>query len=178
MKDFEQIESLLQSKSYNELSPAERKVVDQQLTAESYEELRIGMQQLKGEKLKVGKDVKASLMAEFRQEKASGFAALFQRTVPAYSLVLPLLVIALVFIYRPVKEVPVIEDRIVEVMVRDTVEVIKTDTLWRDKVVKVPQLVYVTREESQPTAETPTTEVVNRSLSDQKDVLDLVVRGE
>lgn len=177
MKDFEKIESLLQSKAYQELTSEERVIVDQELTEEAYEELRQSMYLLKGEQRKVSKHVKQSLMAELKGSAKPGFAAVFRKSVPAYSLILPVLLFVVLLVYRPTKEIPVIEDRIVEVMVTDTVQVIQTDTLWRERIVevKVPQLVYVAQEE---TTEQVETEVGNRTLSDQKEVLDLVIRGE
>lgn len=176
MKAFEEIENLMKEKSYGQLSSDERKLVDQELTAETYEELRTGMYQLKGEKLKVRKDVKSSLMAEFKGKETTGLASILTKRIPAYGLVIPLLLLVVLFIYKPVTEVLVINDRIVEVTLYDTVEVVRTDTLWRDKIVKVPQLVYVTKEDSKD--EQPTIEVVNRSLGDHKEILDLVVRGD
>lgn len=176
MKAFEEIENLMKEKSYDQLSSDERKLVDQELTAETYEELRMGMYLLEGEKLKVRKDVKSSLMAEFRGKEATGLASILTKRIPAYGLVIPLLLVVVLFIYKPVTEVPVINDRIVEVTLYDTIEVVKTDTLWIDKIVKVPQLVYVVKEDENE--EQPSIEMVNRSLSDQKEILDLVVRGD
>ena len=181
MKEFEKIESLLKTKAYNELSKEERLLVDQELSKEAYDELRSAMYLLKEEKLAVSKDVKQSLLAEFKPRKFSPrkfsrWAAINRKKVPAYSLVIPLLFLIAIFWYRPIKEVPVIQNRVVEVMVRDTVKVMKTDTLWQEKIVRVPQLVYVEKEES--SQELPESEVVSRSLGEQKEVLDLVVRVE
>ncbi|MEM7297115.1 MAG: hypothetical protein AAF391_02485 [Bacteroidota bacterium] len=177
MNAFEKLESLLQSKAYSELTSEERSMVDQELTEETYEELREGIYLLKGEQKKMSNGVKQSLMAEFKQQRSPGFAGIFRKTVPAYSLIVPVVLFVLILVYQLTKEIPVIEDRIVEVTVRDTVQLIQTDTLWRDRIVevKVPQLVYVANEEIEDAIEA---EVSNKALSDQKEVLDLVVRGE
>ncbi|WP_420317060.1 hypothetical protein [Ekhidna sp.] len=176
MKEFKKIESLLKSKAYSELTKEEREIVGEELTQEAYEEIRVGIYKLQGERIKVNKRVKQSLMAEFSQGKTFDIANIFQRRIPAYSLILPFILLIAVFFYRPTKEVPVIQDRMVEVMVHDTVRVVKTDTLWREKIVQVQQLVYVTKTDVETTSDK--LEVPNRSLEDQKEVLDLVIRGE
>ncbi len=176
MKAFEKIESLLKSKTYDELTKAERSLIDKELTQETYEELRMSMQMLQGEKLHVRKDVKQSLMKEFKQKDRSPVYSLFQFKLPAYTHVfsLALIVYLIFFMPRPEKIVP--QDRIVEVMIRDTVQVTQVDTLWIERVIKVPTPVYVTQELN---AEEPTeiVQVGNKALSDQKEVMDLVVRG-
>lgn len=176
MKEFEKIESLLKSKSYDVLTHMERQLVDQELSQEVYEELRLGMNQLKGERLKVPKTVHQSLMAEFKQQESSAWSGLFSRKVPAYSLLVPLVLLIGIILFLPEREVAVVNDRIVEVMVRDTIQVTRVDTLWRERLVQVPKLVYVTKDVTpERTVELPATK---RSLGDQKELMDLVVRSE
>lgn len=175
MKEFEKIELLLKTKAYQELNASERALVDQELTQETYEELHTSMAQLQGEQLKVGKDVKYALMQEFKQKQKTSFS-FFQFKMPAYTHAVPLLVIVYLLFFVPREEMLVTQDRIVEVMVRDTVQVTQIDTLWIETVVKVPTPVYVTQD-LQPDKKEEIQQVSNRSLSDQKDVLDLVVRG-
>ena len=176
MKEFEKIESLLKTKAYNELSKEEQLLVDQELTKEAYDELRSGMYLLKDEKLPVSNDVKKSLMAEFKQIETKGFAAILSKKVPAYTVIAPIMILIAIFWFLPTKEVPVIQDRLVEVTIRDTIQVVKTDTLWREKIVKIPQLVYVAKGDEVEKNSSPT--VTNRSLGEQKELLDLVVKGK
>ncbi|MEO9484537.1 MAG: hypothetical protein ABJG47_13860 [Ekhidna sp.] len=177
MKEFERIESLLKTKAYEELTASERILVDQELTQEIYEELRVSITLLKGERLQTGKDVKHSLMAEFKAKEAKSTFAFFRYKLPAYTHLVPLSLIVYLIFFLPSEERVVTQDRIVEVMVRDTVTVTQVDTLWVEKVLRVSVPVYVTQasqaektEEIQP--------VTNRSLSEQKEVMDLVIRGK
>lgn len=177
MKEFEKIESLLKSKAYDELTSSERSLVDEELTEETYEEIRLSMNLLKGEQLKVGKDVKKELMKEFRQKEPGIIYSLTQFKLPAYTHVFSLALIIYLIFFIP-KPTPVVQDRIVEVMVRDTVEItqVKVDTFLIEKVIKVPTPVYVTQE-LEANEPQKVNQVSNRTLSDQKEVMDLVVRG-
>lgn len=176
MKEFEKIESLLKSKTYAELTASERSLIDKELNRETYEELHQSMALIQDEKLGVSKSVKQSLMKEFKQKDRSPVLSLFLFRIPAYTHVfsLALIVYLIFFMPRPEKIVP--QDRIVEVMIRDTVKVTQVDTLLIERLIKVPTPVYVTQELN---TEKPSevVEVNNKALSGQKDVMDLVVRG-
>ena len=175
MKNFEQIEHLIKSKAYEELTDTERALVDQELTKDTYEELRESISLIQNEKISVRKDIKQSLMAELKQQER-GVPSWIRFKLPAYTHAVPLLIIVYLLFLVPHKEKVVTQDRIVEVKVRDTVLITKTDTLWRERLIKVPTPIYVTQKiESEPV---PIDEVGKRSLSDQKEIMDLVVRGD
>ncbi len=176
MKDFEKIEKLLKSKSYSELSSDERSLIESELTQEVYEELRQAITQVQREKLQVNKSLKKSLMKEFKETNNSRLPVIFRWKIPALTHIIPLVVIVYLAFFMPKNERVITQDRIVEIMVRDTVQINQVDTLYLERIVKVPTPVYVTREPKQTTSPEKI-QTVNRSLSDQKEVLDLVVRG-
>ncbi|WP_462249871.1 hypothetical protein [Ekhidna sp.] len=176
MKEFEKIESLLKTKAYHSLTADEKAIVDAELGQDTYEELRNGITQIASEQIKVRKDVKASLMTEFKQQERRGIFALIQFKLPAYTHAFSLAIIIYVIFFMPKAERVVTQNQIVEVMVRDTIEIRQVDTLFVEKVVKVPTPVFVAQEvESEKPIEIK--QVSNRSISEQKEVMDLVVRG-
>lgn len=176
MKEFERIERLLKTKSYDDLSKAEKDLIDQELSQQVYEELQMGINQVSGERIKVHRDIKRSLMSEFRKEDKVGFFSFAAKRLPAYVHVILIMIIGYLAFLLPPKERIITQDRMVEVMVLDTIEVTRVDTLFVEKFVKVPTPVYVAQDPNTSKSD-EVKQVSNRSISEQKDVMDLVVRG-
>ena len=177
MEHFEKIESLLKNKSYDELSKSERALVDQELSKENYEELRLSIVGLRDEKLKVGRDVKRSLMHEMRPKSSFNPFSLLQARIPAYAMLIPLLLFFF-FIFSKPEEVEIPEAQIVEVMVYDTVRVKQIDTLVVERVIRIPQKVYITENTIPEDVKSVKKAVEKTTLSDQTEIMNLVIRGE
>ncbi|WP_424962805.1 hypothetical protein [Ekhidna sp.] len=177
MENFEKIESLLKSKSYDELSREERVIVERELSKETYEELRVSIMGIRGEKLKVSKDTKQSLLNEMKPKSSFSPFALLQVRVPAYALLIPLLFFFFILLREP-NEVRIPEARIVEVMLHDTIRIQQIDTLVVERVIRVPQMIYITENTNVAETTSAKKEVERTTLSDQTEILDLVIRGE
>lgn len=176
MEEFERIESLMKTKAYSALTKAERNLIDQELGEETYEQLRSNIIRLQDEKLAVNSDIKRSLMTEFRGVEGFGWKSFLNKKLPAYTHLIGLPLLIVIYFFLPAKEKVVLQDRLVEVPVRDTVMVTQVDTLWMDRIVEIPTTVYVLQKVEQPENEI-VQQTSNLSLSDQKEVLELVVRG-
>ena len=178
MENFKFIEELIQTKDYLELTQDERAVVDTALGEGRYMELRQGILAMRGEKLPV-KNRRATELLEAWKSERSGLAGLLLKPLPAYSYLIILCIFGLIYWLIPAKVVTqtLIAEKEVPVVVRDTVTVLKVDTLWRERVVRVPDPKVVQSEQAETIV--PVQSVIERkSLSEQEDLLDLVVRGD
>lgn len=178
MENFKHIEELIRSKDHHELSEKERAMVDAQIDEETYGELRQGILQLKGERMPMKRNIEKELLQSMKRER-SGVAGWLVKPLPAYAFLVILLPFGLIYWLTSPKVI--IERQIAEkevpVMVRDTVIVVKVDTLWRDRIVRVPQPIIVKNDQEKESV--PVQNVVeSKSLSEQEDLLDLVVRGD
>ena len=189
---MDKVEFLLQRYNFEQLNQQEQKlVVDVLGSAEAYQLLRMSMTQAKtsGKDLKVKPSMKASLMADFRKQHSQSQAtwtgsfvgSLFQKQVPAY-LLLILLLIAVVpyFVGGSTGEEKGTEIAYVEVSApADTVYVsVPADTVFQDKIVY--RKVYVTAPSAPDQQEKEgigsfVSSDVNTSLADNEALTDLTV---
>ena len=131
-----------------------------------------------GERLALSRDRKKELLASWKSEP-KGIAAWLVKPLPAYSYLVVFLLFGILYWLLPPKVVTEtkIAEREVPVFVTDTVTVVRVDTLWRERVIKVAApLVAQNDQPEDPALIQPAVE--SKSLSEQEDLLDLVVRGE
>lgn len=177
---FQELDDLLVNKAFDELSSSEKEWVLEHLDANQYEKLRALVTASKQDQiLKTSPKTKDALMAQMKAKRKPAAAGIFSFQVPAYAASLVLaLVVAVLLIFRPVKEVPV--EKIVTVASEpliDTVFVNQIDTIYIDKRVEVP--VYITKlvepiKEEKEIQET----LSNKSLADQEDIRSLLVQSK
>lgn len=138
--DFEKFEALLHAKSYGELTPAERKLVNQWVESEEeYQALRSSAQQMAAWfKLNPvsapGNEVLAKLKRSLKKEKHSRVVEFGVKPIWGYAAT------ALLFgglgwwIGQP-EEVPIPKPIVEQVLVRDTVYMTQVDTIFLERVI-------------------------------------------
>ena len=176
MENFEYIERLLQTKDFEELTGEERKLIADQLSQGEYDELRQTINKIGSERIKLQKDLKTQLLKE--NKKRSAIVNLLLQPMPAYSIIFILFFASMLYIFTPSKVVTktVISEREVPIIQLDTIFVVKKDTVWRERIIQVssPPNLLVNKGESL----NKTLNTKNKSISNQEELLDLVVRGE
>lgn len=180
METFEFIEKLMRNKAYHELSPKEQAAVDEAMSQDQYQEMRHAIHNLSEERLPLKRNIKAEILNEARKPHGI-LAGILLRPLPAYSLGIMLLIIVGTYFIIPkrVSTQTVVSVREVPLIIRDTVTIIRTDTLWRKQIVKIPVPVMaknenITTESSGIVQQT----LKNKSVSEQSALIDLVVRGD
>lgn len=168
----------MQTKSFDELSKEDQALVSSALGEENYKELRATMIQIKGEKIPLKRDVKGELVKGMKKEP-SLLVSLFLKPIPSYAFVVAVLLLVATYFLTPARVVreTLIAEKKIPVTVFDTVLVVQVDTLWRDRIVKVPVPMMVTDQKEADQLPILQTSLENKSNSDQEDLLDLVVRG-
>ena len=178
MKNFEYIEELIQCRDYSDLRPEEQKIVDAELGEAQYTEMRDGILAVQGEKLSMKQKNEEALLAAWKPER-TGALSWISKPVPAYAFLLIFLFFGLLYWLTPPRLVTEyqIAEKEVPVVLRDTVTVIQVDTLWRERLVQIPTPMVVQNEQVEQQAPVQQT-IQNKSISEQEELLDLVVRGE
>ncbi len=177
--EFELIEKLLHQKSFKELNKEEKDVAIASLgNEENYEEMRAAILGISQERIPLKRSIDQEILREFKKQE-SPLLKFFSYKVPAFIPMVLLLFLMGFYTLRTPQVISQIEEVPVEVMVYDTINVVEVqvDTVWRERIVKVQAPVLVSQV-GEATVEEEVLEVTNKSLSNQTDLLDLVVRGE
>ncbi|MEM9338372.1 MAG: hypothetical protein AAGA66_06550 [Bacteroidota bacterium] len=180
MKDFESIEKLIQTKAFSELSPNERMLAMEVMDENEYDAMHQAATDLKGERMPLKRNVKAELLKELKPQRGI-LHGLLLKPLPAYSLLILLLLFISTYFLFPKKVAiqTIVTIKEVPHMVKGTVTLIKIDTVWRDRIVKVPAPSFASNQtHATDTAVVAQQPVKSRSISEQSELLDLVVRGE
>ncbi len=177
-KVFKKLDNLLRTKAYADLTQEERSWIDESLGKENFEELSSMVASLSHEKTRtVNPIVKADLLKEMKRKNRGAFAGLLSYKTPLYVNVLTMLMLVfLVWVLLPSKEVIVEKPVTVKVPVIDTITVqLPSDTVFIERKVRVEVPVYLTRTE-QP-KETLEKEIKGKSLTEDEALRELLVSG-
>lgn len=177
------IDVLLKTKSYTELSEQEQLWVNENLGGETaYQNLASAIQRASQEqKMSVKSSTKKALMQQMKASKEPFWSKIIHYKVPAYASALMLvLAVGLTFFLTSQKEV-IVEKRIAlsAKTIVDTVKIAQpNDTIFVEKIKEVP--VYITEQKtiSNPTQTPAKNNLSEKSLADQKELKNLLVRSE
>lgn len=180
------IDLLLKTKTYTELSAQEQIWVNENLGgAMGYQNLASAVKMASQEqKMSVESSTKKALMQQMKASKESFLSKVFRYKIPAYASALMLiLAVGLTFFLTSQKEI-IVEKRIAlpTKTIVDTVKIAQpNDTIFIEKIKEVP--VYITEQKTTSHAsQTPVKNTQNslseKSLAEQKELKNLLVRSE
>ncbi|SNT31141.1 hypothetical protein SAMN05421640_3353 [Ekhidna lutea] len=179
MKNFEKLDKLLRSTPFESLSNEDREWVEHEISEEEYKGMFRAIHQLRAEKeMQPSGRTKAQLISLIKGKQQSNRNSWIYTKTPLYAnFIILLVVIPLIWVLLPQKEVIVEKPVAVNVPVYDTVLVhLPPDTVLVEKTVRVEVPIYLTRNSEPKSVDSGV--LKKESFAEQKALHDLLVSGE